>query len=281
MRKILIALGITLCSFLYAAILTIITYFEYNYRVIGNGDDAFLLIVMFICDYYFGVYIIASILFRLSSKQERDIIPSGSIIIPLSFVVSLALITLILFPDILSILVFSVFFLSVILLFKLLVISLAYHFKSNRYNSRTRFPKNIFYALLINLILLAVVCYNGFPGVGAPIEIRQKWAYKTFRHYPAMVSSIKESNEIIDKVGDIKFIAPTKGRNLHTVIGGSSGASSDFTLEVVGDKGTGIAYIETWGGGVMGVCFEYKGKEIVLRGGKDLCQNKIVFLPFL
>lgn len=75
MRKNLIALGITLGGILYAAIWTIIFYFNFNYREIGEADDLIVYSVMFICFYNFGVYISAAI-FRLLSKRERDIVPS-------------------------------------------------------------------------------------------------------------------------------------------------------------------------------------------------------------
>jgi hypothetical protein len=123
--------------------------------------------------------------------------------------------------------------------------------------------------LLANLTLLVVVCISSFPGVHAPIDIRQKWAYKEFEDYPAIVDTIKQRNQITDKVGQIKFVAPTKGRNVYMPTGGSSGTTSKFTLEVVGEKGIGIAYIDSWGSMVFKLCFEYQGKKTKLWGSES------------
>lgn len=86
----------------------------------------------------------------------------------------------------------------------------------------------------------------------------------------AIVNSIKENNHITDKVGHIKFVAPTKGRNLPIDIGASSGPTSQLTLEVVGEKGTGIAYLTTWGGSIHGLYFKYQGKKTKLWGSVKL-----------
>ena len=84
-----------------------------------------------------------------------------------------------------------------------------------------------------------------------------------FFYLTPIVHSIKESNQITAQVGQIKFIAPTKGRNLY-MLGGDSGTGSELTLEVVGEKGTGIAYINSWWGSITNLCFEYQGKKIKL-----------------
>lgn len=130
-------------------------------------------------------------------------------------------------------------------------------------------------ALLINLILLLVVCHNDFPGVNAPIEIRQKWAYKEFSHYPETVNFVKNAEKITEKVGEVKFVAPTQGRNLITNSTGSGGGlslqDSLYTLEVVGEKATGIAYIRGWRANYMykSLCFEYQGKKTQILSGQD------------
>lgn len=242
-------------------------YFEYyfEYYIVLRILSIFQLVGI-----YIGVYVIAGTIFGLSSKRERDIIPSALVY---GSIISLVLITLISFSGIFSILGSEYYILfGIAAIFQLVEINTSCLFKSNKYTVKTVSLKDITSAFLLNLILLLVICHNGFPGVNAPIEMRQKWAYKTFSHYPAMMRSIEESNEITDKVGNIKFIGPTKGRNLHYAEGGSSHPASDFTLEVVGEKGTGIAYITTWGGSVTGVCFEQKGKKIVLsKWGRRSC----------
>lgn len=258
MRKNIIALGTILGSVLYAAIWTRILYFAFNYREISTDDEFLFFILMFICFYHFGIYIIA-IIFRLSSKRERDIVPSALVYASIGGWVLLITST-ILFSGIPS----NTFW--VLTLLPIVAIRLSCEFEINKYTFLTGSLKKIATVLLINLILLLVVCINDFPGVNASIEVRQKWAYEEFRHYPHIVHTIEKSNQITDKVGKIKLVAPTKGRNLHTVIGGSSGPSSEFTLEVIGEKGTGLAYVSTWGGRVDGVCFEYQRKKTEVMG---------------
>lgn len=264
MRKTLIALGIILGGILYATIGTIIVYLNFNYRVIQTNDGGFLFNIMFICFYHLGVYISAAT-FGLFLKRERYIASSslvhGSLCsLVLSFLI--ILVSSIFFIFSIGSRVFYIY-LGIILLFQIVVVRVVYTFEKNK--SLKHFLKKIATILLMSLILQLVVCINDFPGVNAPVEVRQKWAYKKFSNYSAMVYSIQESNQIIDQVGQIKFVAPTKGRNLFVVIGGSSGPTSEFTLEVVGEKGTGIAYITTWGRWyITGVCFEYQGKKTEL-----------------
>lgn len=147
----------------------------------------------------------------------------------------------------------------------------AFHFQTNK--TVKQFGKQISIALLINVIFLIVVCINDFPGVNAPIEARQNWAYKEFEFngYSTIVNSIERTKEIKDKVGQIRFVAPTKGRNLFFRTGAGNMPLSDLTLEVVGAKGTGIAYTTALGRqGVWGICFEYQGKKTQL-GGWESC----------
>lgn len=277
MRKIFITLGITFGSFLYAAIWTTIFYLNFNYRERYDLVFAFLFIVLSICNYVFGVYVIANI-FLLYSKREREIFPS---VLVSSSAISWVLSPIFIFlsSGILPIIFNSqynnhidIILLSILLFFQLVGIYIGCQFKNNRYISRAFIFREISHALLINLILLAVFSYNGFPGVNAPIEMRQKWAYQRFPPYPAMVCSIKTSGEIIGKVGNIKFIAPTKGKNIYSTSDGSM-AASEFTLEVVGEKGTGIAYIETWGSIVTGISFEHKGKKTAVKGWGGGCKD--------
>jgi hypothetical protein len=51
------------------------------------------------------------------------------------------------------------------------------------------------------------------------------------------------------------------------VTGAGNMPMSNLTLEVVGEKGTGIAYITALGRqGVWGICFEERGKKTQLWG---------------
>jgi len=76
-------------------------------------------------------------------------------------------------------------------------------------------------------------------------------------------------NEITAKLGKIKFISPTKGRNISIVDPGSLAyADGSLTIEVVGEKGTGIVYMNVRSDDF----FEYQGKKTRLE-----CQQKVIF----
>jgi hypothetical protein len=108
------------------------------------------------------------------------------------------------------------------------------------------------YIVIIGLILqfVLVVYRNDLPGVNASIEIRQKWAYEKFdgyTRYTEVVNRIEGCNQIKTRVGKIKFIAPTKGINFVIYDPGSlADYNAELTLEGVGEKGTGIAYMKIW-----------------------------------
>jgi hypothetical protein len=279
MRKPITALGTFLGGIIYAAVWTKIFYIAFNYRQIKTDDVLLLFSLMFICFYYFGVYISAAI-FIFFSKRQRDIAPSALPKLVYGFLGSFTLsflITLILFlfvskpPTIFfSDVTFYFLLLSIIFILHVLVVRTAYEFETNK--SSKYFIVKIATVLLVNLTFLLVVCINDFPGVNAPVEDRQEWAYEKFENYSSIVIQIKETNQITDKVGQIKFVAPTKGRNLPIVIGGSSGPTSELTLEVVGEQGTGIAYITSSNGAVNGLCFEYQGKKTKLWGSVSSCE---------
>jgi len=213
-----VALGIIFGGILYAITGTILLYFNFNYREIKNYDGAFLFNIMFICFYHFGVYLSAAT-FKLFLKRERD--SASSSLVDSSFW-SLGLSCLI-------ILVTSVFFIFsigsgvfyiywvIILVFQRLVVCRVYNLANNK--SLKHFYKKTATVLLISLILLLVVCRTDFPGVNAPVEVRKRWAYEEFSNYPGTVNFIKKTNQITDQVGQIKFVAPTKGRNLLVYLG--------------------------------------------------------------
>jgi hypothetical protein len=268
-----IALGIVLTSILYATIWTIIFYHNFNYRVLATSeDDVYYCIIMFICFYHLGVYISAAT-FGGFFKRERAIAsPALS---------SLVYCSIVLVSSLLIIVVSSLFFifsigsyifyiyLAIILILQIGVVHLVYNNFENTKSLKHIFKKTA-PVLLISLILLIVVCINDFPGVNAPIAVRQEWAYKKFPGYSIIVDSIERTNEITDKVGQIKFVAPTKGRNLLLRVGAGHMPLSNLTLEVVGEKGTGIAYICTLGGqGIWGISFEYQGKKTKLWGSES------------
>ena len=275
MRKPIIALVIALGTFfwgiIYAAVWTKILDVAFNYREINEGDGFLLFSFMFICFYYFGVYISAAI-FRFFSKRERYIVPSalplliGSLIF--SFLVTLLLAFFFVYSpgrsfivgiSFIGIFVYLFTPLSIILILNILVFHAAYEFDSNK--SLKYFIVKIATVLLINLTLLLVVCVNDFPGVNAPVEDRQEWAYENYKPYSQIVNSIQENHDITDKIGQIKSVAPTKGKNIILTTEKLRADNSELTLEVVGEKGTGIAYITTYAGYISSMCFEYQGKK--------------------
>lgn len=90
-------------------------------------------------------------------------------------------------------------------------------------------------------LALILVNHSGFPGVTAPIELRQLWASKEFGNYDEVVKSIRNCRSIVERVGVVQAVAPTQGKNFVISDQGSSGHSGELTLEVVGKKGTGVA----------------------------------------
>lgn len=94
-------------------------------------------------------------------------------------------------------------------------------------------------ALLISTLVF--INYGSFPGPFASAEARQQWAYTEFTDYKYAVSDIQNCKPIKAKVGNVKTVAPTWGKNMTVRDPGSSGHRGEFTLEVIGDKGTGVA----------------------------------------
>jgi hypothetical protein len=273
MRKNIIALVTLIGGVLYASIGIKIIIFAINYRQIPLDKYWFSLSILVVVLYVSGIYISAT-LFQLYSKRELAIVPSaltlGSIIgfgLGYSIVMRLSRPILDMFPLLYKWLNYRSFdsdlryVLGISLLFSLLGISAACAFE---FSKSTFLPHPLFkisIVISINLILYFVLAVStSFPGVNAPIEIRQKWAYREFVNYGNVVRDIGKCNVIRDKVGKIKFVAPTKGRNIHTSEGGS-GDYAEFTLEIAGDEGTGIAYISQHLGGITNLSFEYQGKK--------------------
>ena len=106
-------------------------------------------------------------------------------------------------------------------------------------NKRRTLLKLMMPALLISALVF--VNYGSFPGAFASAEARQQWAYTEFSDYKFALSDIQNCEPIKARVGNIKTVAPTWGRNMTVRDEGSSGHYGEFTLEVIGDRGTGIA----------------------------------------
>lgn len=255
MRKNLITLVTFFGGVLYAAIWLPIVIFTINYREIGLGTYYSLILVLLICLYNVGIYISAT-LFKWYSKRQVDIVPSALAIGSIAGSILGYLILTSPFP-LLNFLKSPILF-----LFPIVGIRVACAFEFYKYTSVIRPLLNISTVVAISLILhfVFIGSRSDFPGVNASSQIRQKWAYEEFSDYSYVVRSIGLCNPITDKVGKIKFIAPTKGRNIHVAEAGS-GDSAEYTLEVVGEKGTGIAYGRGRFGGLGDISFEFHGKK--------------------
>lgn len=120
--------------------------------------------------------------------------------------------------------------------------------------------------MTISLIIIAIV-NNGFPGNFASAEVRQQWAGKEFRYYEQqIVKPIKTCKPIIERVGNVKFVAPTTGKNYIWSDQGSSGHYGELTLEVVGENGVGVGNSTFHIGTSVGyVQFVYQGKSERLK----------------
>ena len=130
-------------------------------------------------------------------------------------------------------------------------------------NKQRTLLKFIAPALLI--LALVAVNYRGFPGAFASAEARQQWAYTEFTDYKYAVSDIQNCEPIKARVGNVKTIAPTWGQNVTVRDPGSSGHRGEFTLEVIGDKGTGVANASFHIGTTLyAIKFTYEGKTETL-----------------
>lgn len=98
--------------------------------------------------------------------------------------------------------------------------------------------------LLVPVLLVGILIWvqnSGFPGVAAPAEVRQEWAAKEFQGYDSVVATIKHCQSIIQRVGRVRWVAPTQGQNYVISDPGSSGHQGEMTLEVIGTNGIGTS----------------------------------------
>lgn len=93
------------------------------------------------------------------------------------------------------------------------------------------------------LVFMTIKKQSGFPGENAPISMRHKWATKKLgAFYLEAIEYLKTSDVVREKIGEIKEIAPTVGRN--SVGSGLGEVYGHFTLELLGNKGKAIANVE-------------------------------------
>ncbi|MEG4392556.1 hypothetical protein [Microcoleus sp. BROC3] len=243
MKNKIVALLDVLACFLTAAIdITFLTSIGnyLNYRQGTLGEWIYWLIMVALALYLLGTYTIGLVT-RQVSRQEMAIEPSFLV---LGCIIGLLVGCLPIYLSSISTMLQKLRSFGLLLfpfLLSLLGIGLAGRFKRSKSTSNLKF--SLLTILIPCAIFLTFILANnhGFPGVAAPAEVRQQWAYKEFWNYGGVVDSIKNCQPIIKRVGSVKFVAPTQGANNVTFDPGSSGHSGEFTLEVVGDQGIGVA----------------------------------------
>ena len=126
--------------------------------------------------------------------------------------------------------------------------------------------------MVVTLLLIAILPvfffnYTDFPGANASIQAREAWGLKTFpfgegETIYAGVNFFQNCKPVVDRVGDIQAVVPTKGANKFVQQLGSSPFTmrGEFTLEVVGSKGTGVANYGT-DKGHASISFTSQGKK--------------------
>ncbi len=121
--------------------------------------------------------------------------------------------------------------------------------------------------LLVVSLPLFYFIYTDFPGADASIQAREQWGFKTFpsgngEEMYTGVNFFQNCKLIVDRVGDIQAVAPTKGANKFVRQLGSSPFTmrGEFTLEVVGNKGTGVANYKTYDDDTS-ILFTSQGKK--------------------
>jgi hypothetical protein len=244
-----------------------------NYRQMNITEWFYLAIIIGLGLYILGISTTAIVLQKTSSF-ESEIEPSflvlgGTIgLLVGSLPICLDLLTQRSYPFVSH---FAILIVPISVLLSILGIRIACEFphrKSNFHRRLLLFKSLI--PFLVALLALSFIWLNSssFPGANAALFVRQKWASKEFGGYKEVVETIKTCQPIIKRVGNVKYVAPTSGRNYVIYDPGSSGHSGEFTLEIVGEKGIGVAnfsfHIET---AVYNSQFTNQGKteEIVCR----------------
>lgn len=259
--------GVALCVFTGGALL--------NYREARISEWFGIYIIIAFALFLLGVYMTASRI-RQTSRRELEIEPSFLVLgCTIGWLVGTSIGWIYPFPlstksdahywGSLVDLLFLNFPLSILL--SLVGLRIACQFRLIQSNSNTViFGLRALVPAAIALALVAIA-NNGFPGETASAEVRQQWANKEFSYYEQqIVNPIKTCKPIIERVGNVKFVAPTKGRNYVLSDLGSSGHYGELTLEVVGENGVGVGNSTFHLGTSIGyVQFAYQGKSEQLK----------------
>ncbi len=241
MRKNLVALVAVLVGLLsaYIGTLTPMNFYFLNYRAMSITGWFNLGAIIAFALYLLGVYTTA-LVFQQILTQKLAIEPSFLV---LGCIISLLIGTLPFSLSLLTPVPYSSPILSLFISFLLSFLGIWIACKFKPIKSNYTLIVFLFRALIPCAIVLTLLSLrNGsFPGVKAPAEVRQQWAYTQFSDYNEVVDSIKTCQPILERVGSVKVVAPTHGRNYIISDLGSSGHQGELTLEVVGEKGVGVA----------------------------------------
>ncbi|MBD2154172.1 hypothetical protein [Leptolyngbya sp. FACHB-16] len=218
-----------------------------NYREMNIPGWFWLWLIAKPVLYGLGSYITALVL-QQTSRQETAIEPAfltlggttGLLAGISSIILLLSLRPSIQIPYPINLIVFVVAVLFSISLF-FFAIRFACQFKRYRSNSNSKVLLLRALVPFIFTLLLIWLHYGSFPGAIASAETRQQWAYQEFENYKGVVESVSSCQFILERVGNVQFVAPTSGKNYVISDPGSSGHSGKLTLEVVGEVGIGVA----------------------------------------
>lgn len=83
--------------------------------------------------------------------------------------------------------------------------------------------------------------FRAFPKSGTPVQ-RDAWAEQNVPEYASLKRTIQKIPVVKENVGHIVSIAPAGGVK-HTAFRDMDGVVMNFTLEVVGDKGSGVLHV--------------------------------------
>lgn len=211
-----------------------------NYRQVHSSGGVYLWIATIYVFYLLGVYGISLLLRQTYPRRSRTFEPSFLVLSSgLGCLVSSLLFVWIAFyrpawqrPWL------SILPLLAILSIMLLCTRLGFWIKRRKTAGR----QGTLLRLVVPALLIAALfwIYNGdFPTNFASAEARQQWAYTEFTDYPSVVQEIRSCQPLTARLGEIKTVAPTWGRNFTIYDQGSSGHRGEFTLQLIGTKGTG------------------------------------------
>jgi len=114
-------------------------------------------------------------------------------------------------------------------------------FKSTEPDARDpRFPWLRPSAAVFVIVWLLIPQFRAFPDEGTVAE-REAWARKHVRQYASLERTVEQVPLVAENVGHVIRIAPT-AHDKHTAAQDMNGVAMNFTLEVVGEKGSGILH---------------------------------------